>query len=248
MPDSVAPAETTKLSGLKGTLKRAFAKKAPWWVKIARCAALVVGGYLTLQFGVMPNLPGRPLTPDETTSLSQIFKGSVDYSRERIHASKGMDYIVNPLSSLTDTIIYGHTRSSTIIVNTEIYEPNYASKKKFNDLADEVFLHENVHVWQHQNAPLAMAWATMKQGFKRQGGIDGYYTYQLEPGKDLLDYNIEQQAAIITDYYLKVSKGETTEECGNKETGAELKALYESTLKNFKQNPSYIKAQAHKLH
>jgi hypothetical protein len=247
MPDATAPVETKKPHRLKGALKAAFAKKAPWWVKVMRCTALAVTAYTALEFGVMPNLPGRPLTVGETTELRQIFKDSVDFSKERIHSSKAMDAAVNPFTWLTDAMIYGHTRGNVVIVNSELMAPNFVDKKNYNDLAKEVFFHENVHVWQFQSAPLAMTWATMTQSLRRQGGVDGFYTYHLQPGKDLLDYNIEQQAVIITDYYLKVAKGDDPQECDNKERGPALKALYESTLKKFKENPSYLKGQGYKL-
>lgn len=239
-------AENKKPSRLKGALKTAFSKKAPWWVKILRCTALVLSVYPTLEFGVMPNLPGRPLTPGETTELRMVFKDAVDPSKERIHSSKVMDFIVNPAASLTDSIIYGHTRGNVIIANGEVMQKDFTARN-VDAMSQEMFLHENVHVWQYQNRPWDMTCAMIKQSLKRQGGLDGYYTYHLAPGKDLLDYNIEQQAVIVTDYYLKVCKGDEPENCDNTEKGPVLKALYEGTLKQFRENPSYIKTKGYKL-
>jgi type VI secretion system secreted protein VgrG len=242
----LAAADPKKLFRLKGALKFAFGKKAPWWMKVLRCTALVLSIYPAIEFGLMPNLPGRPLTAGETTELRQIFKDSVDYSKERIHSSKAMDFIVNPTERFTGNVIYGHTRGNVIIVNGEAKEDDYSSRRA-GDFSREVFIHENVHIWQSQNCPWDMTCATIKEALKRQGGLDGFYTYHLEKGKDLLDYNIEQQAVIVTDYYLKVCKGDEPENCDNTEKGPALKSLYDGTLKNFKENPSYIKKFGYKL-
>jgi hypothetical protein len=241
--DNAAP---KKPSRLKGALKTAFSKKAPWWVKVLRCSALVLSIYPTLELGVMPNLPGRPLTTGETVELRSVFKDSIDYSKERIHSSKVMDTIVNPTEPFTDNVIYGHTRGNVIIVNHDVNQADYTAKG-VDAMSEETFLHENVHIWQYQNCPWDMTCATIGEALKRQGGLDGFYTYHLQAGKDLLDYNIEQQAVMITDYYLKVCKGDDPEYCDNKETGPALKSLYEGTLKNFKQNPSYIRNFGYKL-
>ena len=247
MTEPAESADKKKPSRLKGALKTAFSKTAPWWVKVLRCTALVLSIYPALEFGLMPHLPGRPLTTGETTQLRQIFKDSIDYSQERVHSSKTMDFIVNPMERFTGNVIYGHTRGNVVIVNGEAKEPDY-SARNINDFSREVFIHENVHIWQTQNCPWNMTCATMQEAFKRQGGLDGFYTYHLAPGKDLLDYNIEQQAVLVTDYYLKVCKGDEPENCDNTEKGPALKALYDGTLKNFKENPSYIKTKGYKLH
>ncbi len=240
------PTASKKPSRLKGALKTAFSKKAPWWMKVLRSAALVLSIYPALEFGLMPNLPGRPLTSGETVELRSIFKNSVDYSKERIHSSKIMDAIVNPTEPFTGNVIYGHTRGNVIIANGEVKESDY-SARGVNDFAQEVFIHENVHVWQFQNCPWDMTCAMTQESFRRQKGLDDFYTYHLRPGKDLLDYNIEQQAVIITDYYLKVCKGDDPENCDNTEKGPALKSLYDGTLKNFKENPSYIRKFGYKL-
>jgi hypothetical protein len=245
--EKAEPADPKKTSRLKGALKFAFGKKAPWWMKALRCTALVLSIYPALEFGLMPNLPGRPLTTGETVELRQIFKDSVDYSKERIHSSKAMDIIVNPTEPFTGNVIYGHTRGNVIIVNGEAKESDYSARAA-NAFNCEVFIHENVHIWQTQNCPWDMLRATTMQTLKRQGGLDGFYTYHLQPGKDLLDYNIEQQAVLITDYYLKVCKGDDPEDCDNVEKGPALKALYDGTLKNFKANPAYIRTKGYKLH
>ncbi|HYD17151.1 MAG TPA: hypothetical protein VEF76_01565 [Patescibacteria group bacterium] len=237
---SDAQPETKKPSKLKGALKAAFGKHAPWWVKVLRSTALVLTFFPAVEFGLMPNLPGRELTPGERTTIKAVFNDAVNADKIRVHTSKGMDLLVNPFAPITGNVIYGHTRGNVIIMNGEIKEADYS--KAFNDFAREAFLHESVHVWQHQHKPFDTACDFMKLSVSRQGGLEGFYSYTLAPGKDLLDYNIEQQAVIVTDYFLHVQKGEPPEYSANTEKGAQLKALYDGTLKNFKENPKYISA------
>src|SRR5262245_26038188 len=120
MPDAALPEDKKRLSRLKGALKMAFSRKAPRWMKVLRCAVFILGFYPTLEFGVMPNLPGRPLATAEVTELRGIFNNSIDYSKERIHTSKPMDVIVNPFEFFTGNVIYGHTRGNVMIINTEL--------------------------------------------------------------------------------------------------------------------------------
>lgn len=228
-----------RLSPLRSAFKKAVSPKAPWYVKVARTLALVLALYPAFEFGLMAHLPGRGLTGPERAELSMVFKSAVDPDKIHIHASKAMDFIVNPRSD-SETVILGHTRGSTIVTTRDMYQPDFARTK--DDMAQEVFLHESVHVWQAQNRPLQMAVAVLKEGLQREGsGLDGYYDYKLEKGKDLLAFTVEQQAVIVTDYYLHVQKGLPPEYCANDETGAALRRLYECTLAQFKADPAYIR-------
>jgi len=228
-----------RLSPLGAAFKKAVSPKAPWYVKVARTLALALTLYPAFEFGVMAHLPGRSLTGSERAELAMVFKSSVNPDKIHIHASKAMDFIVNPRND-SDTIILGHTRGSTIVTTRDMYQSDFARTK--DEMSQEVFLHESVHVWQAQNRPLQMAAAVLKEGLQRQSsGLEGYYDYKLEKNKDLLCFTVEQQAVIVTDYYLHIQKGLPPEYCANEETGPALKCLYDSTLAKFKADPGYIR-------
>ncbi len=234
--DSAAAAK----KGLRAAFKKAISPKAPWYVRVARTLLLALTLYPAVELGAMPHLPGRPLTGGERTELRQVFKNAVDTGEMRIHHSAFMDRLTNPLGDSSANVTLGHTRGSTIITNSMTYQKDYCAPN-VDDMSREVFLHESVHVWQHQSCPLDMAIAVMRQGLKRQGGLEGYYEYKLAKGKDLLDFNIEQQAVIITDYYLHIKKGDAPEYCQNAETGTALEGLYTCTLAKFTANPAYLR-------
>jgi hypothetical protein len=90
------------------------------------------------------------------------------------------------------------------------------------------FLHELVHVWQHYVGMRVIVLAItsrLKPGY--------VYNYTLEPGTDLLDYNVEQQGDIIADYFAaEVLKW----------AGANISQpvhLYQQVLANFINDPKY---------
>lgn len=55
-----------------------------------------------------------------------------------------------------------------------------------------LFIHEMVHVWQHQQGVFL---PLVRHPFCR-------YDYELIPGKNFLDYNVEQQAEIVRHVFL----------------------------------------------
>ena len=54
------------------------------------------------------------------------------------------------------------------------------------------FIHEMVHVWQNRVMGINVA---------ARGVFEHQYAYTIEPGKRFLDYKLEQQAAIVGDYF-----------------------------------------------
>jgi hypothetical protein len=154
----------------------------------------------------------RGLTAGEIEIARSVFGNSIDYGKVRIHNSSYVpgqgDNIVTP--------------------NGELYCGSHYSED-FSKTNPRIFIHEMTHVWQYQNNILdprvsAMAaWA--KCGFKYANA----YAYQADPSKDLMDYNLEQQADMVADYF-------TAKRDGRREQ-ADIDR--ESVLSKFIANPSY---------
>lgn len=68
-----------------------------------------------------------------------------------------------------------------------------------------VFVHEMVHVWQwgHGIYPVNAAIGLFLQ---TAADYANAYPYDLTPGKNLTDFNIEQQASIVADYWALLTK------------------------------------------
>ncbi len=91
----------------------------------------------------------------------------------------------------------------------DIYFAPKAHEKDFSLASDAAskhfFIHEMTHVWQYQNGQTVALRAIGEQLFfefpSKIGLGDGAYVYKLDQSKNLLDYEIEQQASIVADYW-----------------------------------------------
>src|SRR5216110_3697124 len=134
----------------------------------------------------------RRLTPSEIQFLRPIYKNTLRYESIKI------DENTRDVGGKSNSI----TPAGVPHFSTEKYCPDFTMASKA--LAQYVFVHEMMHVWQwgHGIYPIFGAIPTWLQG----GGnyMQGYY-YDLVAGKGLTDYNMEQQAAIVGDYWALLS-------------------------------------------
>jgi hypothetical protein len=72
-----------------------------------------------------------------------------------------------------------------------------------------IFVHEFMHVWQFYHGVHKVA-GFIWQGLKHIRNYEDAYPYDLSDSNDILDFNFEQQAAIIQDFYL-INEGKPTQ-------------------------------------
>lgn len=131
---------------------------------------------------VPPALRARPLTAGEAALAYSVFGNAIDYSRPRIVQRKWAffqprDTVMAPLGS-----IHFHPDS-----------PRYSDDFSKAPLGDQgLFIHEMVHVWQHQQG---MFLPLQRHPFCR-------YRYRIEPGRPFERYGIEQQGEIVRHAFL----------------------------------------------
>ena len=140
---------------------------------------------------VTPEGESRPLTVGEIAMSRLIFKDAIDYGQVKVHNH--------------EFIWFGLQKDDTAITpNGELYfNPNYfmedfsAAENRFS--IKLWFIHEMVHVWQHQ-----LKYPVLLRGALR---IGLGYEYTLALDKQLSDYNMEAQGNLLADYWaLKTSK------------------------------------------
>jgi hypothetical protein len=165
----------------------------------------------------------RSLTDGEIKLAQSIFVDSINYSAVRVY-DRGYAFL-NSIGNMS-------YRGNIYLPDGHNHDFSQAPLPK-----KRLFIHEGVHVWQHQNNILNLAIEAVREGVKHQFKYAKTYLFRLEPGKDLLDYGFEQQAAIIEEYFLRKHGGTPLGRCLNKED--ETLALLEGVLENFLENPSY---------
>lgn len=129
----------------------------------------------------------RNLTTGETALARRVFGSSIDYAKVRVH-DRGYVFF-QPNNS-------GMTPNGELYMKG-VYNSDYASQSAYRRA---FFIHEMVHVWQFQLRVLSPVGAAIGEMIHHVGSYDQAYRYLLVKDKDLLDYKIEQQAAMIEDF------------------------------------------------
>jgi hypothetical protein len=121
----------------------------------------------------------RALTPDELSAARAVFGDAIDWDRVRIYPRgftpfQPRNVAVTPLGAV-------HFRRAD-------FRPDFSGR--WSDMA--WLIHELVHVWQHQTGVPVLL----------RGLVERRYHYGvLDPAKPFARYGIEQQAAIVEDWF-----------------------------------------------
>ena len=161
----------------------------------------------------------RDLTSGEKAIATAVFGSSVDLSKVKIHDHGYW-------------LFFGFQEKYTAVTpNGEMYFPKAVYKDDFSlDPQDRsLFVHEMVHVWQHQ-----LGYAVRTNGLLVSSRGAAAYRYVLSDAVLLSEYNMEQQADIISDYYMIVLSGDRVNARGSGGTPDQLKAV----LTRFLSDPS----------
>lgn len=176
----------------------------------------------------------RPLTQGEIALAKTVFGDSIDYAAVRLHDRR----ILPPgLQDKHQAVAKGND----ISFPRNAYNEDFANEK--DAFKQSVFIHELVHVWQHQNRVLNTLREAVRETLKSKFNYWKSYLYKLDAHPDLVQYGFEQQAAMIQDYFLLSRHNESRSFKGRRIDAAEpeLKQKYEAVLKNFLSDPHYAK-------
>lgn len=234
------PSENTRQ---QGGLRHIFSRRASWPLKLGRTCALLVGAFYAASF-----LPGRGLSEPEQAVFSDYFQDSIQYERVRIHTSALASYLIGlrgaEALAIGNTIILKEASPVSSVLESSANDPFLTS--------NYYLMHEMVHVWQGQNCGglrlHVHAAVDLVSAVGRGQGVIAAYHYELGQGRDLADFGIEQQASILADYHLlrqtkPADPWYAAPLAGTKTvpSGADLRPLYEQTLRKFKENPAYVR-------
>lgn len=127
----------------------------------------------------------RPLTAGELAAARQVFGEAIAWDRVRIYPRGFTPF--QPRNTAVSPLGAVHFRRADFL-------PDFSTT--WTDMA--WLIHELVHVWQHQTGvPVIL-----------RGLVERTYAYgALDPGKPLARYGIEQQAAIVEDWF-RLTRGQ----------------------------------------
>jgi hypothetical protein len=142
-----------------------------------------------LAVGLATSPLGRGLTAGERALLAPLFRDAVNYDAIRIVPARAFRF-QGPRTLVTI--------GDVVYAPPEVYSQDFAQDGAHRQA---VLVHEVTHVWQHENGISVIAGA-LRAFFATGGRYSRAYRYQLAPGRDLLEYGIEQQASIVEHYFL----------------------------------------------
>ncbi|HEY3982876.1 type IV secretion protein Rhs [Cedecea sp.] len=130
----------------------------------------------------------RRLTLGEVNLARTLYAFTLRYNEVWIHRSSYLPFNLQNNN-------YAMSPNGEFYFQEGTYEPYFSHPYLNNDRVggQHLFLHEMMHVWQHQKGMMV-----------RMRGLFSWavdYNYTLDKAS-LLDYGLEQQAAMVTDYWL----------------------------------------------
>lgn len=129
----------------------------------------------------MPTL-ARPLSDGEIRMASLLFGDAIDYARVRVHNRRYLPFQPRNCCMTPNGSMYFHH---------SCFLPDYTRGAAG---AIHWFMHEMVHVWQHQ-----LGYPVRLRGAVR---IGLRYGYTLREDRSLADYNMEAQGDLLADYFV----------------------------------------------
>jgi hypothetical protein len=178
----------------------------------------------------MDVVPHRGLTDGEKLLLWPIFRDGIDYDAIQIihaaHPFQPSDAYMAPR---------GHIYAPGHLFREDWAAPDVSA------VARAELVHEITHVWQFANG-MDILVEGVEQLIGARGNYDKTYRYILRPDLDLTDYNIEQQASIVEDYYRIRYEGLHPVELGNQNLSIEERdRLYDRVLAEFFHDARYAR-------
>lgn len=126
-----------------------------------------------------PAMTARPLAPGEVALTARVFGDWVDPARVRVHDRRYLPF---------------QPANTAMSPNGQMYFARASHRADFSVMRGDAawFVHEMTHVWQHQ----AGVWLRLRRLFEWR-----YQYGSLESRPPYARFNVEQQAAIVEDWF-----------------------------------------------
>ena len=160
----------------------------------------------------------RPLTAGEIRMATLLFRDAIDYARVKVYKRRYLPFGLQP-------------KNCAMSPNGSIYFHHSCCLLDFSTGSEHArhwFMHEMVHVWQHQ-----LGYPVRLRGAIRLGLS---YRYELAPERTLADYNMEAQGDLLADYFVLAHLHSSS--AMRQPHEADRIALYRQVLAGFLDNPA----------
>jgi hypothetical protein len=146
-------------------------------------------------------MASRLLKQSEIEFARQVFQDQLPYGKVHIasYYLPGNQGVPVTLASVSSIIPVASLRNYTIYFGPEVFRDG-ADQPNIRD----TFIHELTHVWQGFHSGLG--WEYMIESMIAQGHAvlttgDRNKAYEYKPGREWGDYNVEQQALLVQDWF-----------------------------------------------
>ncbi|HCZ17142.1 MAG TPA: hypothetical protein DHV85_21765 [Candidatus Accumulibacter sp.] len=167
----------------------------------------------------------RHLTEGEIALARGVFGDSIDYARVTVRPGRYVPFQPRGTAMAPNGHLYMYG----------CYSADYSRENVYRQAH---FIHELTHVWQRQNRVLRPRLSAVVLLLRHAFNYSAAYAYRLEKGRDLLSYNMEQQASIVEEFFLS-ARGGRVFSCRNDCDADARRALYGEVLKKFLKDPAY---------
>lgn len=166
------------------------------------------------------------MTPGEINLSRTLYGSSIRYNKVWVHRNSYLPFNMQANN-------YAMTPNGEMYFQEGVYEPDFSKPYQNNDhvSGQHIFLHEMMHVWQHQHGVMV----------RTRGAFSWVVDYRYKLDKpNLGDYGIENQACIVSDYWLLKTYGfgnrsdlYRLKDYNPSEPAAHLLARYKNVLGSF---------------
>ena len=147
-------------------------------------------------------MASRPLKDSEIEFARQVFEDQLPYGKVHLasYYLPGNQGVAVTLASVSSIIPVAKLRHYTIYFGPEVFKEGAD-----RPATASTFIHELTHVWQGYHS--TFGWEYMVNSMVAQGHAiltqgDRNKAYDYKPGRPWKEYNVEQQALLVQDWFL----------------------------------------------
>jgi hypothetical protein len=160
-------------------------------------------------------MPGRPLFPAELKIAWRVFMASLPYHKVLVTPFKGLE-------SRPFTTPIPLFPPATFAIAYQLHVGLDAFRRGLDETSPRTLIHELTHVWQGAHSFFVTSFVLESLAHQGAGYLTGVNPYRYTPGQPWKTYNVEQQAEIVEDWFVR---GESTTDANYRYITDDIRSL-----------------------